>query len=195
MTDSPNKQHLEWSPDGRLIAFLEGNNEPKYNAYITDNLAVAEAKSGKARTLTASLDRAIYGPKFAADGASILFSIEDDGYQYPAAVNLASGAIEHLAGTMVVHDLAAARGHLAVLVSSDKGPTEVYALEDGKLRVLSAHNAALFAELALGSVEDIAFKSRDGTEVHGQIVKPPGYVPGRRYPTILWIHGGPERAG
>jgi len=190
-TYSPNKQRLAWSPDGSLIAFLQGE-EPKFTAYIADRLAVAEAKSGKVRALTDGLDRAVYGPRFAADGASILFSVEDDGYQYPAAVKLASGAIKHLAQKMVVHDLAVGRDHTAVLVSSDKGPTEAYALEAGKLRPLSAHNAALFAELSLGAVEDIAFQSGDGTRVHGQIVKPPGYAAGRRYPTILWIHGGPN---
>jgi dipeptidyl aminopeptidase/acylaminoacyl peptidase len=68
----------------------------------------------------------------------------------------------------------------------------VFALERGRLHPLTSHNRALFAELALGSVEDIAFASRDGTQIHGQIVKPPDYVPGRRYPTIVWIHGGPN---
>ena len=33
--------------------------------------------------------------------------------------------------------------------------------------------------------------SKDGTEVHGFLVKPPDYQPGRRYPTVLRIHGGP----
>ena len=28
--------------------------------------------------------------------------------------------------------------------------------------------------------------------MHGLIVKPPGYVAGQRYPTMLWIHGGPN---
>ena len=110
-TYSPNKQRLAWSPDGSLIAFLQGE-EPKFTAYISDRLAVAEAKSGKVRALTDGLDRAVYGPRFAADGASILFSVEDDGYQYPAAVKLASGAIKHLAQKMVVHDLRrGARSH------------------------------------------------------------------------------------
>jgi dipeptidyl aminopeptidase/acylaminoacyl peptidase len=68
----------------------------------------------------------------------------------------------------------------------------VYALEDGRLRPLSTHNAALFKELELGEVEDIRFKSGADTEVHGMLVKPAGYVPGQRYPTIVWIHGGPN---
>jgi dipeptidyl aminopeptidase/acylaminoacyl peptidase len=57
-TWSPNKQRLEWSPDGTLIAFLQGT-ELKYNAYIMDTLAVAEVKSGDVRALTGSLDRAV----------------------------------------------------------------------------------------------------------------------------------------
>ena len=64
--------------------------------------------------------------------------------------------------------------------------------EAGKLRPLSTHNRALLDELALGTVEDINFASRDGTAIHGQIVKPPNFVQGHRYPTILWIHGGPN---
>jgi dipeptidyl aminopeptidase/acylaminoacyl peptidase len=190
-TYSPNHQTLLWSPDGTLLAFLEGA-EPKFNAYITDRLAVADVKTGKVRGLTEALDRAVYTPHFAADGRSILFAVEDDGYQYPAAVSVANGAVTHLADAVVVHDLAAAAGHTAVLVSSDQAAQEVYALEQGKLRRLSHHNDALFAQLTLGSVEDIAFKSGGGIEVHGQMVKPPDYTPGRRYPTILWIHGGPN---
>jgi dipeptidyl aminopeptidase/acylaminoacyl peptidase len=58
--------------------------------------------------------------------------------------------------------------------------------------MLTSHNDALLAEIKFGAVEDVSFKSRDGTQIHGQIVKPPSYVSGRRYPTILWIHGGPN---
>ena len=190
-TWSPNHQRLEWSPDGRLIAFLQGD-ELKYNAYILDSLAVAEVSSGRVRPLTASLDRAVLSPHFTADGAAIELAVEDDGAQYPAKVRLPDGAIERLAGRIVVSELATAAGHTAVLASDDHSPFEVSALEAGKLRPLTAHNRGLFAELALGSVEDIAFASRDGTQIHGQLVKPPDYVRGRRYPLIVWIHGGPN---
>jgi dipeptidyl aminopeptidase/acylaminoacyl peptidase len=157
-----------------------------------DALSVVDVKSGKVRALTGQLDRAVVSPSFSSDGRTIEFAVEDDGTQYPAQVAVASGAIERLGGPIVVNELAAAGGHTAVLVSNDRSPFEVYALEAGQLRPLSAHNQALFAELALGSVEDIDFKSQDGADIHGQIVKPPDFVPGRRYPTIVWIHGGPN---
>ena len=47
------------------------------------------------------------------------------------------------------------------------------------------------AELQLQPAEDIAFKSKDGTEIHGLLTKPLGYVAGRRYPTLVRMHGGP----
>ena len=190
-TWTPNHQHLEWSPDGRSIAFLIGD-EPRFNAYILDILAVADVASGKVRDLTGKLDRAVVSPAFTPDGRALQFAIEDDGFQFPAQVTLATGAITHLAESMVVSEVAAAGGHTAVLATSDQSATEVYALEGGKLRPLSSHNRALLDELALGTVEDINFASRDGTAIHGQIVKPADFVEGHRYPTILWIHGGPN---
>jgi dipeptidyl aminopeptidase/acylaminoacyl peptidase len=60
------------------------------------------------------------------------------------------------------------------------------------LRKLTAHNDAFLAELKLGAVEDIRFKSKGGAEIHGLIVKPPSFVAGRKYPTVLWVHGGPN---
>ena len=190
-TWTPNHQHLEWSPDGRSIAFLIGD-EPRYNAYILDDLAVVDVASARVRDLTGKLDRAVVSPVFTSDGRAIEFAIEDDGFQYPAQVTLATGAITHLADSTVVSQLASAGGHTAVLATSDQSAIEVYALEAGKLRPLSTHNRALLDELALGTVENIVVTSRDGTEIHGQIVKPPDFVEGHRYPTILWIHGGPN---
>jgi len=83
-------------------------------------------------------------------------------------------------------------GHTALLKAEDHALPEVFALEDGRLRKLSAHNDAFLSELQLGSIEDIRFKSKDGTEVDGLMVKPPLFVAGRKYPTLLWIHGGPN---
>jgi dipeptidyl aminopeptidase/acylaminoacyl peptidase len=190
---APNAQKLAWSPDGTLIAYLQGI-EPKFNAYMQDRLAVVPAAGGAPRALTDKLDRAVTSFAFAADSASIMVSVEDDGRAYPARVDLRGGAItrESAAGPFVVSALSSAGGHTALLESSDGALAEVYAFEAGQLRKLSAHNDAFLAELQLGAVEDIRFKSKDGTEIHGLVVKPPSFVRGRKYPTVLWIHGGPN---
>jgi dipeptidyl aminopeptidase/acylaminoacyl peptidase len=190
---APNAQKLAWSPDGTLIAYLQGL-EPKFFAYMQDRLAVAPAGGGAPRALSDKLDRAVTSFAFAADSASMLVSVEDDGRAYAARVDLRSGAIarESAAGAYVVSALSSAAGHTALLESDDGALAEVYALEAGHLRKLTAHNEAFLAELRLGAVEDIRFKSKDGTEIHGLLVKPPSFVRGRKYPTLLWIHGGPN---
>jgi dipeptidyl aminopeptidase/acylaminoacyl peptidase len=79
-----------------------------------------------------------------------------------------------------------------VLYSNDTSPTEIYALENGALRKLTTHNDELMAELNLVPTQDIEFKSKDGTEVHGLITKPEGFKDGSPVPMILYIHGGPN---
>jgi dipeptidyl aminopeptidase/acylaminoacyl peptidase len=88
--------------------------------------------------------------------------------------------------------LSVSNGHTAVVASNDGSPSEIHAFEQGKLRRLSHHNDALMAQLQLGAVEDLHFKSLDGTAIHGLLVKPPNYQPGQKYPTLLYIHGGPN---
>lgn len=190
---APNNQRLQWSPDGALIAYLQGL-EPKFNAYMQDRLAVVPSSGGTPRPLTDNLDRAVTSFAFGADSKSMVLTVEDDRTSYLETLDVARGTAvrEVAAGPFVVSALNSAGGHTALLKSNDGAPAEVYALEEGRLRQLSAQNDALLAELNLGSAEDVRFKSRDGADIHGILIKPPSFVPGRKYPMLLWIHGGPN---
>jgi dipeptidyl aminopeptidase/acylaminoacyl peptidase len=190
---APNTQKLAWSPDGKWIAYLQGI-EPKFNAYMQDCLWIVPAGGGTPRSLTGKLDRAVMSFAFSADLGAIDVTVEDDDTTYPARVDLGSGSIVRSAapGPFVVSALTTGGGHTALLKSDDGAFAEVFALEDGRLRPLTAHNGAFLAELSLGGVETLKFKSKDGTEIHGMMVKPPSFVAGRKYPALLWIHGGPN---
>ena len=52
-------------------------------------------------------------------------------------------------------------------------------------------NRELFAQLALPEIEELHFKARDGWDLHGWVMKPVGFVPGKKYPLVLEVHGGP----
>jgi len=67
-------------------------------------------------------------------------------------------------------------GHTVLLSGDDTKPTEVYAMEGNALRQLTHQNDALLAELQIGQTEEVNFKSKDGTEVHGLLTYPVGYV-------------------
>jgi len=189
---APNVQKLAWSPEGKLVTYLQGL-QPKLNAYMQDHLVAMPAGGGEQRELTGKLDRAVTSYVFSGE-RTITIAVEDDGTSYPARLDADGGAMtrDAPAGPFVVSSLSSQAGHTALLRADDHSLAEVYALEGGRLRKLTAHNDAFLAELRLGKVDDIRFKSRDGTDVHALLVKPPSYLPGRKYPTLLWIHGGPN---
>jgi dipeptidyl aminopeptidase/acylaminoacyl peptidase len=181
-----------WSPDGKLIAYVQGGPlELLY--YAVQSVAVVPAAGGPARVLTRGLDRNVLSPAFSSDGQSVLFLLEGDRVYHLARVPAAGGAVEPLVeGQRALTDLEVGRdGRLAVASSASDVPAELYAVEGRELRPLTRQNEAWRASVRLAPVEEITVRSRDGTEIHGFMVKPPDYQAGRRYPTILRIHGGP----
>jgi dipeptidyl aminopeptidase/acylaminoacyl peptidase len=71
-------------------------------------------------------------------------------------------------------------------------------LRDGmavlRARQLTHENDALISQLALNPAEDFWYRGANGDSVHGFVVKPPQFEPGKRYPLLLLIHGGPQGA-
>jgi dipeptidyl aminopeptidase/acylaminoacyl peptidase len=86
-------------------------------------------------------------------------------------------------------------GSRVAYVSSDAThPGEVFIADasgDGQ-RQLTQMNRDYLASVALSDPEPISVRNSAGETVPAWIVRPPNAVPGRRYPTILNIHGGPE---
>ncbi len=185
------ESRLAWSPDSRWITFIQGGPD-KLIYYAVHKLAVVPVAGGPVRVLTPDLDRNVMSPRFTPDGSAILFTLEEDQAVHLARIPAAGGAIERLVGgRRVVSAFSTARdGHTAILASTPLVPEEIFAVEPGEPRRLSNHNAWL-SEVRLGAVEETKFASKDGTEIHGLLVKPPDYQPGRRYPAVLRIHGGP----
>ncbi|MEO7986529.1 MAG: S9 family peptidase [Gemmatimonadales bacterium] len=182
-----------WSPDGKSLAYVQGG-PLNLIYYAVQNVAVIPAAGGTPKILTPRLDRQVLSPTWSADGSSVLFLLEDDRVYHLARVPAGGGPIERVVGgKRVVSDLTtSAGGKTAVLISSPSEPAEVFAVEGGgEPRRLTHQNDAWLAQVKLGAVEEISFKSADGTPINGFVVKPPDYQPGRRYPTILRLHGGP----
>lgn len=182
-----------WSPDGRQLAYLLGD-EIKFSAYDQAQLMVIPAAGGQPRHLTRDLDRPVSAAHWSPDGSSLFFTIVDDRAVHVGSVPAAAGAIRKLIeGRRVITNLSPGRdGHFAALASTATELPEVYAIEGGKLRKLSRQNDEWLAGVALASTEDFTSTSKDGTVVNSLVVKPAGFNPGRKYPLLLRIHGGPN---
>ena len=194
-TSRGGRSRIEWSPDGKWIAFLEGD-EKKYGAYGMSHLTLVASDGSSAPSrvqAVEALDRGVSSQTFSADGKSIRFLVTDDRSVYPSRVNLADGKVERLMSPpIVLSSLDSAGGHSIALSGGDAKYTEIHAVEGSALRQITHHNDALFAELNIGVTEEVNFKSKDGTAVGGLLTYPVGYVKGTRVPMLLRIHGGPN---
>ena len=182
-----------FSPDGRLLAFAQAA-VPNETIYGVHQLVVMPVAGGPARVLAPSLDRNQSRPQWAPDGRSLYFLLEDDRAESLMRVPAAGGKpTTVLAGPREINAFdVAPNGQLVVLSAQPQQPAEVFGLaKNGALRPLSRQNDAWLKTVALGAVEPVQAKSKDGTLVSGFVVRPVGYQPGRTYPTLLRIHGGP----
>jgi dipeptidyl aminopeptidase/acylaminoacyl peptidase len=188
--DTPAGLRPQWAPDGRRIAYLQGG-EAKWIYYAPLQLALIDVASG-AVTLPAPIDRWFSQLRWSPDGKSVLALVEQSRVVNLSRVDLASGKVTPLTrGPRYDAGFAVSpQGRIVVLGGDDVTPYELAALERGQLRLLGSHNEWL-AQKKLVRYEEISFKSQDGTVIDGFVVKPVDYAPGRRYPAILRIHGGP----
>jgi dipeptidyl aminopeptidase/acylaminoacyl peptidase len=193
VTQNPGADYAPaFSPDGKTLAYVTVT-EPDLIWYATNHLAVIPARGGKPEVLTEALDRNVAAPRYSADGRSIYFLLEDSAEQHLAAFDTRTGSVSRpIEGQLSVSsfDMNAA-GDIAVTLSAPHLPTEVFLLQGGDHRRLSYTNESVMNAVNLGEVRNVSFPSKDGTVIEGFIVTPPDYEPGRRYPTLLRIHGGP----
>ena len=189
-----------WSPDGSWIAFETKGS--KAISITQSKLAVIPASGGTPKMLGEDF---LYQPGPAVwtpDGSALLFWAQTGTTAELYRVAASGGPIKR------VSDLQGALGVFgggAPSVSSDgkviafprgsiSSPEEVHvAMLDGPWsQTALTHLHPELASVPMGKGEVVRWKSKDGLEVEGVVVYPVGYQPGKRYPTVAIIHGGPS---
>jgi dipeptidyl aminopeptidase/acylaminoacyl peptidase len=197
------------SPDGRWIAYY--GREGRGNWWRSNNLWVIPTDGRTpAQNLTGSFDvnvsqgvmndmnagsaelnppqwspdsQKLYFP-FGQHGSSRLNVIDLDG-QKPQALTPEVGAVGlfglDLSGQKLVYFYS---------TMTDPGQIWLQDTQVGDSHPLTAVNPWL-QDVDLGEVEEIWFEGRDSNRLQGWVLKPPGFDPSQKYPSILEIHGGP----
>ena len=187
----------QFSPDGtRILYWFPKGGETRNN----NEVVVAPASGGEGRSATSMLDRHILTASWTRDGQSLLLGASD-GTKTGVWVQPIDGAARKLDfGPLVVASgfgslsvSTSLDGRMAFIASTADRPSELYwrASETAAPERLTDFNAHI-AAMDLGKAEAIEWDGADGFRMDGVVTYPPGFEQGRKYPLVLYIHGGPR---
>ncbi len=185
-----------YSPDGRFITYRAQGRA----GFESDRwrLMRLDRESGETSELTAEFDRWVSEHCWAHDMKTIYFTAGEDGHQALFALDTGKGSVRKVLATgHNASPRATPDGKTIVIVRrSFDFPHSIWRISrDGKgLARLSAFNSDVFEDIELNTAESVRYEGAAGKMIQAFIIKPPGFDPGKRYPAIVLVHGGPQSA-
>ena len=141
--------------------------------------------------LTEALDRGTAVGGFVDDGKNVLVTVTDDRTVYLAKVPVTEALFSASSAGHAVGQPSHAKGRIVKDVEHIHRAGRVVCRRRERAAEVIVTQRCCGVRAGSVPAEDIAFKSKDGSEIHALLTKPLGYVSGRRYPTLVRIHGGP----
>ncbi|MEP7137557.1 MAG: S9 family peptidase [Chloroflexota bacterium] len=207
-TPAGSKHLASFSPDGKLIAYI--GTEGKGLDYRNECLWVVPADGSKsAKNLTEKFDFEVSGmvindfgtpetmaPVWSNSGKTIYFQVGMHGSSMLKSIGVDGENLRDVVGEggMVSgfsFDKAQTKVAYHYGQMDDPGQVHVREVESGTTRILTRINREVLDRSDLSKVEEVWFKGPDKNPLQGWIMKPPSFNPRKKYPSILYIHGGP----
>lgn len=182
-----------WSPDGTQLAIISGEdmNDPS-----AGRLMVGAAKGGPLRDIIPGYEGHVRATAWYNDER--LAFVGHEGVRSLFGQAMADGSRHRASvaeGNAILRSMSLARETRAAAFVADSPthPAEVYYQGQGDTEPhrLTQSNPWM-SEVRLAKQEAITFNARDGLKLEGILVRPLDEEPGKRYPLILSVHGGPE---
>ena len=184
-----------WSPDGSQIAFIEGLMSDE--GATGGDLFVVPANGGPPRNLTPNLeasvtsfewlsaDTLLLGENISGEAALVRLKLDGTSEIIRRGYSVVS-AIGGLVGASVARDGRTA----AVIHSGVRHPPEIWTGPIAEWKQLTSLNNI---PISWGEPKSIHWRS-DEFDVQGWLIPPANVDPSRKYPMIVYIHGGPASA-
>ena len=183
------------SPDGRWIAYT-GYDQRNFTSHLSSLYVMDSTGAGK-RLWAGSLPSSPDDITWATDGSGVYYSMQERGAQNLYFVGVAPGSTPRkmTEGAHVLSMVSVARAGVAAAVrSSVKEPGVLVTFPIARpsdMKVLVDVNRDVLDEVTVSDAEELWFSSSDGLKVQGWLMKPAGFDQAKKYPLLLWIHGGP----
>ncbi|HTW35428.1 MAG TPA: S9 family peptidase [Rhizomicrobium sp.] len=188
----------EVSPDGATIAYWRARDGDPWKIH---DVWLAPFAGGAGRDISLALDKNVYETAWMPDGKSLLvggnvdttvglWKLGLDGSVSPVPL----GGIMPTNAYWMDVDVSAS-GAIAFIGQSANDPYELYLIPaDGRAPAALTHENAGLSNLTLARTETVTWKSPGGQVLDGVVTYPANYREGKKYPLVLYIHGGPNSA-
>lgn len=179
------------SPSGKWLSFQYSNT-----SFVNVPMLAIMPLDGSSKTITdITFDRNKGNITWSNDEKYIYFSAQSNGGQPLYRVDITNKKTEQLTdhnSGITNFDLAVNK--LVFVKTEPANPFELYTADaSGKnASRVSNFNAGWVATKKLSIPEKHSFKNEKGMEVEYWVMKPANYEPGKKYPLLLEIHGGPS---
>ena len=182
------------SPDGGMIAYTGMDHTT--DTYREEGLYVMDADGGNPRVIATEMGRRPGDRRLGGRRERRLFQRPAPGDEQPlpgaARRRGPPGQLRQPHALGVHGERRRHRGGRGQCVPHPRKPGRLLGGFAGRDVHPARDERVVLAEVTLGEVEEIWYKSPDGLDIQGWIVKPPDFDPSRKYPLILRIHGGPH---
>jgi dipeptidyl aminopeptidase/acylaminoacyl peptidase len=187
------------SPDGRKVAYLAFDD--RFLGYQNVRVHVMDLDGHNDHSISDALDRSVDAAEWAADGRSLFIQYTDQAVTRVARLTL-DGHLQQLADGLAGSQLdrpysggqftVSSNGIVAFTSGATDHPPDLSIARGSRATRLTRLNDDLFAVRRLAKVEPLAVSSSvDKRPIGAWLVTPPNFDPGKKYPLILEIHGGP----
>lgn len=133
------------------------------------------------------------GQPFKACGGRLYFATVEGEEGYIRSIDREGNLSERLTEPGVTNFFDVQEGRLVFYGYRGDRLGELYQREEGGAETALTHfNDFIGEEYSIGKRIPLAFTDVDGVEIRGWVLPPVDYEPGRKYPAILNIHGGPR---
>jgi dipeptidyl aminopeptidase/acylaminoacyl peptidase len=192
-----------FSPDGKWMAFSASDDMTAYNMKNRRVYLRAVADKGGAWRKLGDYDGDVSADFWSRDGKTIYFNEGQRATTQLFALDVATGRARAVTQVQGVVNVSEDDETHRLLVSYQDPTTPAQWFTAPSVEALAAReqwtaladpNAWVREQVALGEEKEFTWKSRDGKMVGGVLLTPVGYQPGKRYPLLVAIHGGPAAA-
>ncbi len=195
LTTNPAADGLpRFSPDGRALAY-RAQDRPGFESDRWQ-LWVLDRASGTRRSLTADLDASVLSLAWAPDGKTLYIVVDERAASAVYAIPAAGGPAVRVWWGGSVEDLTVSPdgAWLYFTHRTLMRPREVVRLRIGSpdLEPVTHVNAPILDDVAMATPESVTVPGAGGTPIQMWIIRPPRFDPGRRYPLVVMVHGGPQ---